>query len=271
MVTEKANITNYSPRNWDCSDPKAVIVLVHGLGEHSGRYQAIGNYFIENGYALMSIDLPGHGKSSGKRGHIDNFSDFTTAIEHLHSLAKNKHPDKPIFLLGHSLGGLISTLLLLDKQHLFSGALLSGAAIQTPNEPSQWQIKIFTMISLLAPKMGLIKLAFSGISRDENEIQKYERDPLVNKGKLSARLLVEMFNTMRICKRRAYEITLPIKIMHGSADTMTAPAGSQYLYDQITSSDKTLNIYKGLYHEIFNEPEANKIYAEIIDWLNKRV
>ena len=265
------NTNNYFSKSWNTAEPKAVIMLIHGLGEHSARYDAIGNYFIENRFAMESIDLPGHGKSSGKRGHIDKFSDFISAANHLLSLISKKYPNKPIFLLGHSMGGLISTLLLFDKQHLFSGALLSGAAIQHPNEPNRWILKVISAISHLAPKIGILKLDFTAISRDQNEIQKYINDPLVNKGKLSASLLVEMFKTMRISKERANEIKLPIRIMHGEADTMTAPEGSQYLYDHISSADKILKLYDEMYHEIFNEPGAEKIYTEIVDWLNDRL
>jgi alpha-beta hydrolase superfamily lysophospholipase len=125
-------------------------------------------------------------------------------------------------------------------------------------------------LSAIAPKTGALTLDASRISHDSAVVEKYMNDPLVNKGKLSARLLVEMFGAMGECTNRAAEINLPILIMHGGGDVMTAPAGSKLLYETISSTDKTLKIYDGLYHEIFNEPEQKDIYAELIDWLDQR-
>lgn len=259
---------NIYSRNWSVDNPKAVILLVHGLAEHTERYHAIGNYLTVNQYSVMAIDLPGHGRSGGVPGHIDQFSNYRTAIRQLHKTASQKYPNTPIFLLGHSMGGLISTQLLLDHQKLFQGALLSGAAIETPQEPPAWQTNIIKLISKIAPTLGLLKLDASGISRDPNVVKAYMNDPLVYKGKLSARFLVEMSSAMDDCKVRAKKIKLPIIIMHGGNDLITKPEGSSYLYEHISSTDKTLKIYDGLYHEIFNEPEAQNIYADIISWLD---
>jgi len=257
-------------KHWSVEQPpKGVVLLVHGLGEHCGRYTKLANYLNENNYALCAIDLPGHGKSAGLRGHINRFSDYTEAVMSLRKQITEWYPDRPVFLLGHSMGGLISTRLLIDQQQRFSGALLSGAAIQSPQVPPAFQLAIVRFISWLLPKVGILTLDASGISRTPAVVEQYMNDPLVNKGKLSARLITEMFSTMDNCKARAAEIKLPIKIMHGSADVMTAPTGSEYLYQHISSKDKSLTIYDGLFHEIFNEPEAPNIYAEIVDWLNR--
>lgn len=257
-------------RHWPATDCRGVVVLVHGLGEHCERYGAIAAALNGAGYALCSMDLPGHGRSEGRRGHIDKFSDYRDTALTLHEKAGAWYPGVPVFLLGHSMGGLIATHILLDHQSLFRGALLSGAAIQSPQEPPGWQVAIIKGVAAIAPKAGMLVLDASGISRDQSVVETYMNDPLVNKGKLSARFLVEMFNTMDECRTRASEITLPIRIMHGSEDVMTAPEGSQLLFDSIASSDKEIKIYQGLYHEIFNEPEAADIYAEVIAWLDQR-
>ncbi|MEM7358046.1 MAG: lysophospholipase [Pseudomonadota bacterium] len=256
-------------RHWPASNCKGVVVLVHGLGEHCERYNAIAAALNNAGYALCSMDLPGHGQSEGVRGHIDRFEDYRNAALTLHEKASAWYPDAPVFLLGHSMGGLIATHILLDHQSLFQGALLSGAAIQSPQEPPGWQVAIIKGVATIAPKAGMLVLDASGISRDEKVVETYMNDPLVNKGKLSARFLVEMFNTMEECRTRAGEIILPIRIMHGGEDVMTAPEGSQLLFDSISSEDKEIEIYDGLYHEIFNEPEAEDIYAQVIAWLDR--
>jgi len=259
-------------RLWPVSEGqqlKGVVLLVHGLGDHCERYGNLAAALNATGYALASIDLPGHGQSEGVRGHIDSFSDYSDAALSLYGKVQVWYEDQPIFLLGHSMGGLIATHMLLENQQLFKGAMLSGAAIQSPQTPPAWQVAVMKLIAAIAPKLGMLTLDASGISRDEKVVETYMQDPLVNKGKLSGRFLVEMSNTMDECQNRAAEIELPIRIMHGGEDVMTAPAGSHLLHEKVSSSDKELKIYEGLYHEIFNEPEAADIYAEVIAWLDK--
>lgn len=257
-------------RNWDLENPKGVVLLIHGLGEHSGRYQPLGNHLNQHGYVMSAIDLPGHGKSPGTPGHIDQFSGFSDAVLLLLNNIKSQYHDRPIFLLGHSMGGLIASQILLDHQSAFKGAMLSGAAIDSPQKPPAWQAFVVKILAKLFPRLALIKLDTSGLCSDPAVLENYLNDPLVNTGKLSARFLSEMSNAMDNSKIRAANITLPIFIMHGGSDVITAPEGSVYLYENISSADKQLSIYDGLLHEIFNEPEAPTIYAEIIDWLNNR-
>lgn len=259
-------------RQWPTShviDSKTVL-LVHGLGEHCERYAPLAAALNDVGFNVCSMDLPGHGKSEGTRGHIDSFKDYHQAVLGLRAKIADWYPNQKVFLLGHSMGGLISTQLLLDHQDLFAGALLSGSAIQSPQTPPAWQIFLMKLISKVAPKAGMLELDASCISRDPEVVNTYMNDPLVNKGKLSAKFLVGMFGAMNECKKRASAISLPIRIMHGGGDVMTAPAGSELLYNTVSSTDKELKIYDGLFHEIFNEPEAPEIYKEIVNWLVKR-
>lgn len=259
-------------RHWSPNDkPKACVMLIHGLGEHCQRYNALGSYLNEAGFAISSMDLPGHGQSEGKRGHVDSFDVFQQAALGLYQNVQTTYPDCPVFLLGHSMGGLISTRLLLDHQANFQGALLSGAAIQSPQQPPAWQVLIIKTIAKLFPTAAMLQLDASAVSRDPKVVEKYMADPLVGKDKLSAKFLLEMTNSMDQCKARASDISLPILIMHGSADVITSPEGSQLLHDSVSSSDKELRFYDGLYHEIFNEPEAQDIYAEVSDWITQRL
>lgn len=250
---------------------RAVVVLVHGLGEHCGRYQHVADAFNQNGLSLYSMDLPGHGKSSGLVGHIDSFDDYQQAALTLYQQAKTDNPDKPIFLLGHSMGGLIATQLLINHQQHFAGALLSGAAIESPQQPPAIQVAIIKFLASIAPKLRLIKLEARGISRDSEVVEKYFNDPLVGQAKLTSGFLVSMLEAMNFCKANANKITLPIKIMHGGDDNITSPEGSEWLFNHISSEDKDLVIYNGLYHEIFNEPEQQQVIDDTIGWINKHL
>lgn len=257
-------------RSWEIETPKAAIMLIHGLGEHCQRYDHVAEIFNNAGYALYSMDLPGHGRSEGPRGHLQSFGVFQQAALSLTQSLQAKYPNLPRFILGHSMGGLIVSRFLLDHQSEFDGALLSGAAIQSPQEPPAWQVSLIKGIAKLFPAARMLQLDASGISRDAKVVEKYMNDPLVSKEKLSARFLVEMTNTMEEVKQRANNITLPMLIMHGSDDLMTATSGSRLLHDRCGSTDKQLRLYEGLYHEIFNEPEQNMVLDEVVTWLDQR-
>lgn len=254
-------------RSWTIENPKAAVQLIHGLGEHCARYNALAEALNQAGYSLYAMDLPNHGKSAGSPGHIDGFTVFQDAALGLYQRISQALPSTPIYLLGHSMGGLIVTRLLLEHQNKFKGALLSGPAIETPQEPPAWQVWIIKLIAMLFPKARILQLDASGISQDPAVVEKYMNDPLVNKGKLSARFLLWFNTTIRECKQRASEITLPLLVMHGTADVVTAPNGSEYLINNISSENKTLKLYDGLFHELFNEPEAPTVYRDVITWL----
>ncbi len=258
-------------RSWLSAKPRAAVLLVHGLGEHCQRYDHVAKALNDEGYAVFSMDLPGHGRSEGPRGHVDTFDVFQNAVQSLFDHAQTQLPTVPKSILGHSMGGLIVSRFLIDHQALFNGAMLSAPAIQSPQEPPAWQVGLIKMIAKLTPKAGMLALDASGVSRDPAEVKKYMADPLVSKDELSAKFLVEMTNTMDTVKLRADEITLPILMMHGTGDVMTAIEGTQQLHQRCASADKELKIYPDLYHELFNEPEKEQVLADLIQWINQRL
>jgi len=176
-----------------------------------------------------------------------------------------------MFLFGHSMGGLITSKYLLQHQSDFVGGILSGPLIKTDLHPGPVKMLLLRAAALLVPRLGMLKLNAEGVSRDPEVVRNYIEDPLVYHGKMSTRMLRELFAGMSAIQSGAASITLPILLLHGGADVMTAPAGSRFLYEHVSSSDKTLKIYPGLYHEILNEPERAEVMADILAWCETRL
>ena len=250
-------------------DPKAVLFIVHGLAEHSGRYMNLVNHFVPLGYAIYGVDHIGHGKSDGLRVYVEQFEDFTDTLKDFSHMIRDWQPKKPLFLIGHSMGGLISSIFLLDHQDELSGAVLSGPSVKVP-DMSSVTILAGKLFSTLMPKLGLLALEADGVSRDPAVVQAYLNDPLVYTGKITARLAAELLKAMKRAEVDASKITLPILIALGSEDRLVDPDGAQMLHDTVGSVDKTLKIYDGLYHEIFNEPEHQKVLGDVEAWLESR-
>jgi len=253
------------------NEPRAVLLIVHGLAEHCGRYMNVVNHFVPLGYAVYGIDHLGHGKSDGKRVYVERFNDYTNTLKVYFDMIHGWQPDKPIFLVGHSMGGLISAVYLLDHQAELAGAVLSGAAVKVPSNITPATLLVGKMLSALIPRLGLLGLDVNGVSRDPGVVQAYVSDPLVHTGKTTARLAAEMVKAMQTISGQAAKITLPIMIVQGSADKLIDPAGAQMLYDAVSSADKEIRIYDGFYHEVFNEPEHDKVLRDIKIWLEAHI
>ena len=177
-------------------EPKATLVLVHGLAEHCGRYMNVVNHFVPLGYAVYGLDHIGHGKSDGTRAYVDRFFDFVDTLKQFVDLVKQWQPAKPCFMIGHSMGGLISAAYLLEHQADLNGAVLSAPAIKASGAISSTTLTVGRLLSSLAPKMGVAQLAADGISQDPAVVEAYVNDPLVCSGKITARLGAEMLKTM---------------------------------------------------------------------------
>jgi alpha-beta hydrolase superfamily lysophospholipase len=249
------------------SEPRAVLLIVHGLAEHSGRYWNVVNHFVPLGYAVYGIDHLGHGKSEGERVYVKSFDDYTNTLKVYFDKIREWQSDKPIFLIGHSMGGLISAVYLLAHQAELAGAVLSGPAVKIPNHVTPAMLFVGKMLSALIPRFGLLALSADGVSRNPLVVKAYVSDPLVYRGKATARLAAEMLKAMQTVGGQAARITLPIMIVQGSADRLVNPAGAQMLYDTVSSVDKEIKIYDGFYHEVFNEPEHDKVLHDVELWL----
>lgn len=248
---------------------QAVVLLVHGLGEHSGRYAHVAEHLTERGFAIYTLDHYGHGKSDGHAGFVERFSVYLDGVSALLEKARDKQPKVPFFLVGHSMGGLIAATYLLENQDAFKACVLSGPALKTDQAPPALLLALNRLLSKLVPTLPMIQLDASGVSRDPAVVEAYVSDPLVFHGKLSARLIAELSATMDDTLSRASEIRIPVIFMHGEEDVLTAPSGSQEMFDNVSSDDKTLKIYPGLFHEIFNEPEKETVLSEMSTWLEE--
>ena len=245
-------------------EPKAVLLIVHGLAEHSGRYMNVVNHFVPQGYAVHGFDHPGHGKSDGTRVYVERFEDYTDTLK---IYFDGIRPRKPVFLVGHSMGGLISAVYLLDHQRELTGAVLSGPAVKVPDTITGLNRLIGKMLSALMPTFGLLGLEAEGICRDPAVVEAYISDPLVHRGKITARLAAEMLGAMQVIRAEASRITLPILIVQGSADRLVDPIGARMLYDSVSSAEKEIRIYEGFYHEVFNEPERDRVLRDVERWI----
>jgi len=252
-------------QNWlPEGEPKAILLIVHGLAEHSGRYMNLVNRFIPLGYAVHGFDHPGHGKSDGTRVYVERFEDYIDTIKIYFDRVR---PAKPVFLVGHSMGGLIAALYLLDHQREMTGAVLSGPAVKVPEEITPTIALVGKVFSALMPRFGLLGLDAEGVCRDPAVVQAYISDPLVHSGKITARLAAEMLKAMQHISTQASKITLPMMIVQGSADRLVDPAGARMLYDTVGSTDKEIKIYEGFYHEVFNEPERERVLHDVERWI----
>ncbi len=251
--------------------PRAALVVAHGVAEHSGRYMNLVNNLVPQGYAVYSLDHLGHGRSTGKRVYVNRFHDYVDGLDLYMDRVREWQPDLPIFLVGHSMGGLISTAFLLEHQAKLSGAILSGPGVKIPDTISQATIMAARFFSFLFPKMGIQQIEAKGISQDPAVVKAYEDDPLVFSGKITARLGAELLNTCGHVMENAGDITLPILILQGTADTIVDPTGAQNLYEKVESSDKTLTFYQDFFHEIFNEPDHKRVFEDVHTWLKARI
>lgn len=251
--------------------PKAILLVVHGLAEHGGRYMNLVNYLVPKGYAVYAVDHRGHGRSEGIRAYVDNFDDYLIDLKKFLDVVRGEHKDSKIFLVGHSMGATIATAYAIENQEELAGLILSGASLTATTSVSPLLLAMAGVVSALLPKMGVTVLDASAISRDQAVVDAYVNDRLVYRGKIPARLGAELTRMWKELPEKVPQIKLPLLIMHGSADRLADPAGSKLLYERASSEDKTLKLYDGFYHEVFNEPEHKQVLADVESWLNKHV
>ncbi len=255
-------------------EPVALAVVVHGYGEHMGRYRHVIEVLVERGFGVYAIDHRGHGGSQGLRASVERFDYFVDDLHLLVQQAKAAHPDLHLVMIGHSMGGLIATRYALRHQRELHALVLSGAALLIGESTPGYLKKLSRVLAAVVPTLGVVPAAKDGaavLSRDEAVQRAFASDTLCYTGKLRARMGYEMWRAAIDTQARMEQITLPLLIMHGADDTLTDPRGSTMLYEKAGSADKTLKLWPGCRHEIFNEPEQAEILAYMVDWIAAHV
>lgn len=251
------------------SPARGVVVVVHGAGEHSDRYDHVAEALGASGFAVYALDHRGHGRSQGPRVLIDRVARAVADLDALVSIAAGAHPGLPVFMLGHSLGGMLAVSYALAHQSRLRGLVLSGALAAL--DASSTLRLVGRVVSWVAPRAPLIAIDPTLVSRDPAVVAAYRADPLVHHGRLPARTAAQIADTVDAFPGRVGAITVPALVLYGTADRLCPPAGSVMLVERIGSSDVTVRAYDGLYHEILSEPERETVIADVVAWLEGRV
>jgi len=257
-------------RGWKPENPKAVVVLVHGHGEHVNRYNHVADVFTKAGYAMQGFDLRGHGQSTGQRGHTPEYQNLMNDIADFIGDAQRRYPGLPVFLYGHSMGGnQVINYALRSPQNL-KGVIATGPWIKLAFDPSAAQLFMAKALDGLVPSFSLASgLNQASLSRDPEVVSKYASDPLVH-DKISVRLYNSVYRSGLWALEHAAELKIPMLLMHGTGDKLTsAPASQEFALK--AGNIVTLCLWDGFYHEVHNEPEKAKVIQTMVDWLDKQM
>ena len=258
-------------QGWEPDDePRAVVCLVHGLGEHSGRYAHVGRVLTEAGFALAGFDLRGHGKSGGPRGHLPSFGAFMDDIEGFQGQLDNQFGALPRFLYGHSLGGILVLNYALRRKTDFKGIISTGAGLRTALEEQTAKVAMARVLGTLMPSVAIPSgLDPRTISRDPEVVDAYINDALVH-DKMTLGFGKIMLSVLPWTFEHAHEFSFPLLIMHGTEDKLGYPRSSEE-FASLVKQGCTLKLWDGLHHELHNEPEQDEVFSFMIDWMNTQL
>ena len=251
------------------STPRAVIVLSHGFNSHSGYYLWAAEQLLAAGLAVHAFDYRGRGKSDGERYYIESFSEYQSDLDLVVKLARSREPALPLFVLGHSAGGVIACNYVLGHQPEIAGLICESFAYRVP--APDFALAVLKGLSHLAPHAHVLNLPKKEFSRDPKVTQALIDDPLLADEVQPTRTVAEMVRADERLKRDFPLFKLPLLIIHGTRDTVTRPEGSQEFYDRAGSADKTLKLYDGYFHDPLNDIGKEAVMADIRAWLEKRI
>ena len=257
-------------REWQpASKPHGVVVISHGLNAHSGLYEWPAQQLTSNGLAVYALDHRGRGRSEGERFFVKKFSDWTNDLATFIDIVKSREPGLPVFLLGHSAGGVIACGYTLEHQDEIAGLICEDFAYQVPAPVIA--LAITKGISHVAPHAHVFKLKNEDFSRDPAVVAAMNADPLIANESQPSETMAELARADELLKKSFGRITLPLLILHGTADKATKPSGSQTFYDTAGSKDKTLKFYEGHYHDLLNDVGREEVLGDVVQWMEARV
>jgi len=248
----------------------ATVLFVHGFTEHSGRYAELAETLNRHGYAVYAMDLPGHGWSDGEPVLIRSFDQYLADLELFFESVRRREPGKPLFLFGHSMGAAIVVLFSLGREGDLAGLVVSAGALRIGGRVFPILRHLAMVTSRLAPRLRIVTFGGKMLSRDPDVVADFDNDPLVFHGRFPVCSGAEILRAARRIQREMDAVRTPLLILHGTGDRVTDPAGSRLLYARAGSTDKTLKLYDGLYHDLFHEPEKDQVTADVIEWLDAR-
>ncbi|MGV0577785.1 lysophospholipase [Mycolicibacterium elephantis] len=252
-------------------EPRGVVVLCHGFGEHARRYDHVAQRFGEAGLITYALDLRGHGRSGGKRVYLRNIGEYTTDFRTLVGIATRDHPSLNRVVLGHSMGGGIVFAYGVEHLDEYSAMVLSGPAVYAHDMVSSPMIVLAKVVGSILPGLPVEQLETEAVSRDPEVVAAYMADPLVHHGKVPAGVAKALIKVGETMPQRAAKLTAPLLVVHGEQDKLIAVEGSRRLLECVASTDAHLKVYPELYHEVFNEPERALVLDDVTAWIEARL
>ncbi|MDO9412670.1 MAG: lysophospholipase [Pseudolabrys sp.] len=253
-------------RSWHpATPPRAVVVICHGVNSHSGQYFWTAEQLVAEGYAVYALDLRGRGKSDGERFFVETVDDYVSDLAGLIKIAKSREAGLPVFLLGHSAGGVVSSTYALENQAELAGFICESFAFQVP--APGFALAAIKGLSHIAPRLPVLKLKNEDFSRDPQAVATLNSDPLIAGEVQPALTVAALVRADERLREEFPTITLPVLIMHGTDDKATVCQGSQFFYDTAGSKDKTLKLYKGHFHDLLNDVGKEGVMADIKAWI----
>ena len=257
-------------REWQPEgEPRGVVVISHGLNAHSGLYEWAAQQFTSHGLAVYALDHRGRGRSEGERFFVQKFADWTKDLATFIDIVKAREPGLPVFLLGHSAGGVVACVYTLEHQAELTGLICENFAHEVP--APDFALAVLKGLSHIAPHAHSTTLKNEYFSRDPKVVEAMNNDPLIANESQPIETMAEMVRADERLKKEFPLITLPVLILHGSADKVTKPSGSQHFYEKSGSNDKTLKIYEGHYHDLLNDVGKEEVLSDIQHWIDDHI
>jgi alpha-beta hydrolase superfamily lysophospholipase len=256
---------------WKPQNPKAVLIMVHGLKDHSTRYAPVAQQLVTAGCTVYAFDLRGHGRSEGERGFVNSFGDYLRDFDLFYDQVRLKEQGNPIFLFGHSMGGAIALLFALTRNPGIQGLILTAPALKVGNDVSPLLVWFTKRLAGIAPKRPVFKLDNKLFPRDPEALATMNSDPLIYNKSHPARTAAELLRAIERIQKTMTSLTIPIIMMHGTADRITNPDGSHQLNAVALSKDKTLKLYEGHYHDLLHDLGNSDVANDLLQWLDRQL